>query len=132
MRRVLTARSYPSQIQLYSATLTGPVRWRLLSGNNRELGRGAGEYDDPLACRLAVEELQVEVDDLEPAVRRVHAAWTWHLEREGVIVASSGRRFDRLIRCEQNLAQFRTRLAEAKFSSAVMVSEARRWRSASR
>jgi hypothetical protein len=127
---VLTAAPYPSQIQLYAATVTGPVRWRLLSGNNRELGRGADAYDDAPACRLAVEEIQLRIDELQPAVRRLHAAWTWQLERTGEVVASSGRRFDRLIRCEQNLAQFRARLADAQFSSTVMVSEARRWRTA--
>lgn len=128
---MVTTRTYAGQIQLYAATAAAPVRWRLLSGNNREVGRGAGEYRDAETCRLAVKELQSGVGDLEPVVRRATTTtWTWQVVRSDELIALSGRSFDRLIRCEQSLTHFLSRLADAELGETVMVSQARRWRTA--
>lgn len=131
---MLTSRASATLIQLYTATDNGPVRWRLLSSNNRELGRGTGEYGDPEACRFAVRQLQLVVADLQadlqPVLRPSRTAWSWQLVRHGEVVAVSGRSFDRHVRCTQSIDQFRARLAHADFTATVMVSQARRWRTA--
>ena len=115
-------------IQLFSRTALSEVQWRLLSGNNRETGRGADAYPDAESCRIGVKTLQAAIDDLDGSVRRVGSnEWGWRLMLDGRLVASSQRGFDRMIRCEQGLAQFLVQLRDAHIGSSVMVSEARRW-----
>jgi len=115
-------------VQLFAGTPDAPVRWRLLSGNNREIGRGAESFPDAESCRMAVKELQVCVDDLESSVRRDGGhVWTWQLRLGDRIVAASPRGFDRLIRCNYGLAQFRDELREAGVGAGLMVSHTRRW-----
>ena len=115
-------------VQLFARTADAPVRWRLLSGNNREAGRSAMSYPDAETARIAVKEFQIIVDELQPTVRRTTSnEWAWQLSHLGQLVAVSGRGFDRLIRCEQGLAQFLTNIRQAEISAALMVSHARRW-----
>ena len=122
------ARVPSDHVQLFAQTSDGPVRWRLLSGNNRELGRGLGLFADEAECRVAVKELQCEMGSLLSRVRPTAAnQWVWELRRGGVPVAVAGHSFDRLVRCERGLAQFVGRMADAPISDTVMVSDARRW-----
>ena len=115
-------------VQLFARTSDAPVRWRLLSGNNREAGRSAASYPDAETARIAVKEFQVIVDELAPTVRRTTSnEWAWQLSRAGQVIAVSGRGFDRLIRCEQGLAQFLVNIRQAEISATLMVSHARRW-----
>ncbi|MDP9118630.1 MAG: hypothetical protein M3O28_15460 [Actinomycetota bacterium] len=116
------------RVQLFSAAPSGPVRWRVLSGNNRELGRGLGLFVDAEKCRIAVKELQVSMTALVPRIRPVSPnEWVWELRRDGVPVAAAGHAFDRLIRCERGLSQFVDRFADAPIAAALMISDARRW-----
>lgn len=115
-------------MQLFAQTSDGPVRWRLLSGNNRELGRGLGLFSDPEECRVAVKELQCEIGSLRSRVRPAPPnQWIWELRRAGVPVAAAGHPFDRLVRCERGLAQFVERITDAPVAATVMISDARRW-----
>lgn len=115
-------------VQLFATTSDGPVRWRLLSGNNRELGRGLGLFGDPEECRVAVKDLQCELGQLMSRIRPAPVnQWVWELRRAGVPVAASGHSFDRLVRCERGLAQFTERMADAPIAQSLMISEARRW-----
>ena len=115
-------------VQLFARTASAPVRWRLLSGNNREAGRSAETYADVESARVGVKELQATLDELVPTVRRTTSnEWAWQLTYAGDVVAVSGRGFDRLIRCEQGLAQFLLNIRYAEISATLMLSHARRW-----
>lgn len=115
-------------VQLFSRTSDAPVRWRLLSGNNRETGRGVETYPDMESARIGIKNLQETVSDLDASVRRTTTnEWAWQLLFEGRPLAVSGRSFDRLIRCEQGLAHFLQHIREAEISSTLMVSHSRRW-----
>lgn len=115
-------------VQLFSRTNAAPVRWRLLSGNNRETGRGVDFYPDIETCRVGVKDFQATIDELDTSVRRTTTnEWAWQLLQSGQLVAVSGRSFDRMIRCEQGLAHFLEHIREAEIGAALMVSNARRW-----
>jgi hypothetical protein len=115
-------------IQLFSATPNSAVRWRLLSGNNRDAGRGTESYPDAESCRIGVKQLQEVLDDLEPSLRRSSLnEWVWQVSYRGKVVAVSGRGFDRLIRCEQGLSHFLRHLSGAEIGPTLMVTNARRW-----
>jgi hypothetical protein len=72
------------------------ICWRLLSANNRQLGRSADVFDDLAACVRAVELLLVGLDDAEPLVTRHRAPvrWTWRVLEGNRVVAMSGRSFE--------------------------------------
>lgn len=92
---------------LYSGPPSGGVRWRLLGGNNRELGRGAVVYPDAVSCRAGLARTLVELPTMEPAVIRLdHTRWTWRLRLDGVDVVGSGHAFDRRPRCEEAWERF--------------------------
>ena len=122
------ARGIGAQIQLFAASATSPVGWRLLSGNNREAGRGAVLYADAEAARIAVKEIQRDVMALEPRIRRVEPnRWLWELHADHRPVVVAGHAFDRLIRCEQAAAAFVLTLSDAPVAALVILSNARRW-----
>lgn len=119
-----------AHVQLFTRSAGLPIRWRLLSRNNRELGRGVEEYEGPETCMLAIKELQQSLDEVLPRIRRVNPqAWGWQLVWGDAddVIAVSGRSFDRLIRCEMGANQFVADLRDAVIGPAVMVSDARRW-----
>jgi hypothetical protein len=119
-------------IQLFAQAPTAPVNWRLLSGNNREIGRGGAALADANQCALRVKELQTDVGRLRPRVRRTgHNRWMWELSLDGAPLIIAGHRFDRSIRCEQALSQFLVEFATAPIRTGVMLSGARRWERAS-
>ena len=116
------------RVQLFAPTAMDPVRWRLLSSNNREIGRGAESYPDAESCRLAVKELQANLDALRPLVRRADAnSWIWQLLLAGRLVALSAHGYDRQIRCARGVSQFRAELGAALVLPDLMTSHARRW-----
>ena len=117
-----------AHIQLFATAESAPLRWRLLSGKNRELGRGTGEFDDLVSCRAGIAHLQAVLGELEPRVHRCGSNhWTWSLALAGVPVAISGAQHARLIRCRQGLAQFVAQFAHSTIGTSVMFSHSRRW-----
>jgi hypothetical protein len=115
-------------VQLFASTPTSAIRWRLLSGNNREIARGVESFADAESCRVAVKDLQENIAALESMVRQTEAhRWMWQLSDRHGVVASSAHGFDRLIRCSRGLDQFRAALPLAEISPGVMISQARRW-----
>lgn len=117
-----------AHFQIFAPRETAPVRWRLLSGNNRELGRGVAEYLDAATCHIAIKELVAGLDELKPEIRRSHVhRWTWELRQHGEPIASSSHLFDRQIRCTQGLSQFLLAALHAVVNADVMVSASRRW-----
>jgi hypothetical protein len=94
------------------------VCWRLLSPNNRQLGRSAELFDDLAACRRALEQLLLGLCDAEPLVTR-HTApvrWTWRLLLGNHVVAMSGRSFETERQATRTLDNF---LASAALASVV-------------
>jgi hypothetical protein len=115
-------------ILLYAATPDAPVRWRLLSANNREIGRGLLGYPDAESSCIAIKELQRDVAILEPRIKRVEPnRWLWEVYQGRVLVATAGRPFDRLIRCEQSVERFVGQFAYATVTANVIYTAARRW-----
>lgn len=124
----MTAARSIGHIQLFSRSVGEPIRWRMLSGNNREIGRGVDSYPDVESARIGVKELQTLLDALEAGVRRnTSNEWMWHLSLDGRLVAVSGHGFNRLIRCEQGLTQFQATIRVAEVGPTLMVSDSRRW-----
>jgi hypothetical protein len=115
-------------IQFFADSNDAPVRWRLLSGNNRELGRSVDEHPDPRACELAVRDAQAEIVTFATRLHRVDPhRWRWEVSRDGVPIAVAGHSFDRQIRCEIALTQFLAALPSASVRAGLLVSNARRW-----
>jgi hypothetical protein len=94
------------------------ICWRLLSPNNRQLGRSADVFDDLAACLHAVELFLVGLPDAEPLVTR-HTGpvrWTWRVLEGNHVVAMSGRSFEAERQAVRTLDNF---LASAVFASTV-------------
>jgi hypothetical protein len=103
----LPDRHHGLHFHLYSSPTSGGVRWRLLGGNNRELGRGMLAYPDAEACRAGLAKTIAELDKLVAAVMRVdHSHWGWRLRAGTLDVVGSGHPFDRRPRCEEACARF--------------------------
>jgi hypothetical protein len=86
-----------------------PVAWRLLGGNNRELGRSPVWYPDFDACREALLVLKREIDGITPVITSsgvAGGAWSWRLAVGGRPVAMAGRPYHRHRECTYNLNHF--------------------------
>jgi hypothetical protein len=118
----------PAHFQLFATTASSPIKWRLLSGNNRELGRAVDTYTDAESCLVAVKQFVEGIDELAGLVRRRDGGgWGWWLASETGIVVTCGRSYDRQIRCEQALLNFRVLAAGADTSTGLVVTASRRW-----
>ena len=83
--------------------------WRLLGGNNRELGRSPVWYPDVDSCREAVRSLKREIGGVTSAITaaaRPGGAWSWRLAVSGTPVAVAGRHYHRQRECAYNLNHF--------------------------
>lgn len=114
-------------IQMFGQSQGAPVSWRLLSGNNREIGRGVQTFADPATCSAAVRQLQARVSELQSRVGRIQNVWTWSIALDGRVLARSQSRFDRQIRCRQSLTQFLSEFADSAIGANVMWTQSRRW-----
>jgi hypothetical protein len=93
--------------QLYRQGVGAPVRWRLLSANNRDMGRGAKDFDDEDACLLGIADFIDSVGILAPSlVRAPDNRWAFRLMRKDEVLATSGHAFDRRTRCERAAVRF--------------------------
>ncbi len=84
------------------------VAWRLLGGNNHELGRSIMAYENLDACVAATEALKAGLPDSETSVSQsaVSSHWGWRLTVDGLEVAASGRWYRREREARYNLEQF--------------------------
>lgn len=118
-----------AHFQLFVAQHNSNTRWRLLSGNNRDVGRSAPSFADATSCLQAVEDLLIRLDELRPVLRRAELGqWRWTLLAEDEPIAVGSHAYDRLVRCEQAMANFVAYAPQARVNSDVMASHARRWR----
>jgi hypothetical protein len=116
--------------QIFAASSSAPLRWRVLSGNNRELGRGFETYPDAEACRRAIGDLRSALDFLLPQVRREgRDRWIWELHRaDGAVLVVAAHPFDRQVRCRKAVDQFLLDARLAPVAESVLVTAARRFR----
>jgi len=82
--------------------------WRLLSRNNRELGRSPGKFLSTQACVAAVERLRAVASDASRilSVDDRDGRWCWRLAADGVPVAVSSRSYHRQRECVYSLDHF--------------------------
>lgn len=88
-----------------------PVRasaWRLIGGNNRDLGCAPDGYESREASREAVLRLKARITDAVPiiTIEPTNSEWTWRLEIDGRIVARSARGYLRHRECLYNVSHF--------------------------
>ncbi|MBV9593888.1 MAG: hypothetical protein JO147_08875 [Actinobacteria bacterium] len=121
-----------AHFQMYAADARSDVHWRLLSANNRDLGRGVVGYRDPESCLLSIKLIVISLDGLEMQVRRRESSeWRWTLGTDGEAIVVGAHGYDRQVRCHQAVRQFLDCASTASVSPAVVVSGARRWGTAS-
>ena len=121
-----------AHFQMFSMTPQGEVRWRLLSANNRDLGRGVVAYPDASACQVAIKELVVELDALQMQVRRRGVnQWQWALLDGADVVVLGAHGYDRQVRCDQAVRHFVEHAALGHIADNLVLAGARRWMSAS-
>ncbi len=121
-----------AHFQMFSLTPQGEVRWRLLSANNRDLGRGVAAYPDAGACQVAIKELVVELDALQAQVRRRGPSqWQWALLAGADVVVLGAHGYDRQVRCDQAVRHFVEHAALGQIADTLVLAGARRWTSAS-
>jgi hypothetical protein len=82
--------------------------WRLLSTNNRELGRSYTTFSDPAECAESVALLRTRIDDADAAIVAGlrTGLWHWEVSVNALQIAISPRSFTRQRECEHNLEQF--------------------------
>ena len=90
------------------------VEWRLISANNRELGRCPTPFGSLADCVAAALALQAMIDGLTEAVFPVgRSGWRWRLLLDDNVVATASRSFPRRVECTSTLAQFRRLAGDA-------------------
>jgi hypothetical protein len=91
------------------------VMWRLLSGNNRELGRSAKAFGDLESAVAGVMKTRAGVRLLDSRI--VHevrpSQWSWVMDIDDEVVARSSRSYQRLRECHYSLAGFLESLPRA-------------------
>lgn len=99
--------------------------WRLLGGNNRELGRSKAVYADDAACRTAVHDFRADLDQAVPLLSRdaQEGTWTWRLSSgSGPTLACSGRSYARERECRYALGAFLASAPTAAFTQGLVPS----------
>ncbi|HEY2044456.1 MAG TPA: hypothetical protein VGH11_17405 [Jatrophihabitans sp.] len=105
------------------------MRWRLLSANNRDLGRGGAGYQTAEECLQAIDTLLGRLHECEAAIRPgPQNRWLWSLRLAGTVLAVSGHGFDRQIRCMRAQAQFVSYAPAAVVDAPIKYTGARRTR----
>ncbi|GHJ45581.1 hypothetical protein Cs7R123_29230 [Catellatospora sp. TT07R-123] len=95
------------------------VTWRLLSSNNRDLGRSASGYSDVDDCISAVETLRAALADTEPQVYRVNRlAWAWRLDVADTAAVAS-RAYQRRVQAQTACGLFVKLASVAEITPAV-------------
>ncbi len=102
--------------------------WRLITANNRDLGRGVASFVSYQLARRAVEQLRLAVRRLvqhstnDPATGR----WGWRFDLDGVPVAASGRWYERDHDARLGAARFLALIPDAELTEGVVTRSDRR------
>ena len=115
-----TTRTFTAVSPTEAGTPSQPPLWRLVGGNNRELGRAQVPAEPDDVCCAAVRRLLQGLDRATPKIKSAgpHGAssWTWSLELDQVTLAVSGRSYLRQRECQYSLAHFIEAAPNAVFS----------------
>jgi hypothetical protein len=97
------------------------VAWRLLGGNNHELGRSIPAYRSLEEAIAAVADLRASLEDCAAFVApsAVTSRWGWRLVTNNVDVAASGRWYQREREARYNLEQFMLAAPQAQVTSSL-------------
>lgn len=118
-------------VQVFRSPGDPATRWRLISGNGREIGRSTGAFADRDA---AVDDLLELVASLRAASVRIVGdgvrAWRWAIEVDGHLAVEASHAFDRRLRCEQAASLFLQLMPEADVRPGLLERGGRRSRSA--
>ena len=97
----------------------GEVTWRLLSSNNRDLGRAATAFPDAPSCQLMVRRLQSLVGEVAVVQQRAgRVDWCWRVRLNGLDIAVSSRTYQRRIQAQSACAVFLALVPEAHVAPA--------------
>jgi hypothetical protein len=117
-----------AHFQLFALDGKSDIRWRLLSANNRELGRGYSMHPSAEDCLNAMRLMLGALEELIPLTRRRDGnLWQWALLADGVPVAISGHGYDRQVRSQEAAVRFRSQAALARIGESITHTGARRW-----
>src|SRR5262249_7974039 len=98
------------------------VTWRLLSTNNRDLGRATGIFPNGESCLAAIRDLQRHLPSAAAAIARSgRVSWTWRIVIGGVDVAVSSRGYQRRVHCEYACSVFLGLVPDAAVTDAPHV-----------
>jgi hypothetical protein len=102
--------------------LDAPVTWRLLSGNNRDLGRAAAPAADAEACLAALDRLRAALASPAVVVSSPdgRSRWTWRISVDEVDAAVSSRVYQRRVQAEAACAVFLSLAAGAPVAVGVI------------
>jgi hypothetical protein len=89
--------------------------WRLIGGNNRDLGCSPAGYENHETSRQAVLRLKARIADAVPTltIDPGSSEWTWRLDVDGRVVARSVRGYLRHRECLYNVSHFLGSVAAA-------------------
>lgn len=119
------------QMFLFGSPAT--IRWRLLSGNNRDMCHGVEEFADPQRCKQSIEQLRGRIPVLHPVIKRDdNGEWTWLLLDGTLPVATAGHSYDRQIRCSRAMMKVLADAPLASIRTQMVVSDHRRWAGSNR
>jgi hypothetical protein len=94
--------------------------WRLLSNNNRDLGRAGKIFPDIDSCVAALDRLRRQGDRVVAiSMRDGRADWTWRAQIDQVPVAVSSRRYHRRVQAEYACGVFLGLVPGAEVMNAV-------------
>lgn len=102
--------------------------WRLVAGNNRQLGRSPSTYSSLADCRAGVTRLLSALPDLVAVLAPGSGAgrWAWHLVLTGPhgersVLAASSRSYERQRENRYSIENFRSAAAIAVVSDGVVL-----------
>lgn len=102
----------PTRLEPFERESTMSSRWaawRLLGGNNREIGRSTRVFDDFARCYEAIRHVQTALRDVRRHSTRLlesSGLWTWLVDIDGRPEVTSGRGYYRQRECRANAQQF--------------------------
>lgn len=85
----------------------GPVTWRLMSANNRSIGRAVRDFPDVDSCMSAVRELRGQLASATCVTMRDGPRhWMWRVRVGAAEQAVSSRRYERRVQAKNSCESF--------------------------
>ena len=85
----------------------GPVTWRLMSANNRSIGRAVRDFPDVDTCMSSVRELRRQLGSATClTVRDGPRHWMWRVRVGNADHAVSSRRYERRVQAKNSCESF--------------------------